>query len=118
MQKMFLARFDDINGRIDSLVQDQQSARSAIADVLKLVEEQNVEDEKHRMKIRLIEERLDTLTEKVTQIEKTLSELKTIPVKRDAEITQTVKKWIIGAVGASITAAVMAAIAKIAGLIK
>jgi chromosome segregation ATPase len=118
MQGMFLERFNDINGRIDSLVQDQRSVRDAIMGIQRQLEEHIGEHEKQALKIQIIENRLDSFEEKIMWLNKTVSELKSVPVKRDAEITQTVKKWIIGAVGASVTAGIMAAIAKIAGLIK
>jgi chromosome segregation ATPase len=118
MQELISKRLDDLHGIIDSLVEDQRSARNALLEIQRSLEIQQSENEKQALKIELVENQLGRLSEKLTQLEKSVSELKAVPLKRDAEITQTVKKWIIGAVGASVTAAVMAAIAKIAGLIK
>ena len=118
MQDLLLSKFADLNGRIDSLMDDQRTQRVVTLETQRLVEMLKGENEKQNLKIQLLEKHLENLAGRMSQFEKTLMELKVVPDKRDAEITRTVKKWIIGAVGASVTAAVMAVIAKIAGLIK
>ena len=118
MQDLLLSKFADLNGRIDSLMDDQRTQRAVTLETQRLVEMLRGENEKQNLKIQLLEKHLENLAGRMSQFEKTLMELKVVPDKRDAEITRTVKKWIIGAVGASVTAAVMAVIAKIAGLIK
>ena len=79
MQDLLLSKFADLNGRIDSLMDDQRTQRVVTLETQRLVEMLRGENEKQNLKIQLLEKHLENLAGRMSQFEKTMMELKTIP---------------------------------------